>query len=91
MCSHPHHEDRPSMRELVQMLADDKPPLVIPFEPPSQDTSTTSKRFHDFIVSFSSYKHGSSNTISHASISLDGKRAFTPDGALPFSMLEVRY
>ena len=79
------------MRELVQMLAGDKPPPVLPSEPPLPDTSTTSKFFDDFIVYFSSYKHGSSNTISHASISSDGKRAFTPDGALPFSMLEVKY
>ena len=78
------------MRELVQMLAGDKPPPVLPSEPPSSDTSTTSKRFDYFIVYFSSYKHGSSNTISHASRISDGKRAFTPDGALPFSMLAVR-
>ena len=79
------------MRELVQILAGDEPPPILLSEPPSPDTSTTSKHFNDFIVYFSSYKHGSSNTISHASRSSDGKRAFTPDGTLlPFSLLAVR-
>ena len=78
------------MRELGKMLAGDKPPLVVSSELPSPDTSTTSKHFDDFIISFSSYKHGFSNTISHASRILDGKQAFTPDGALPFSLLAVR-
>ena len=66
LCSHPHYEAQPRMKEMVQMLDGDKPPPVLPFEPPSPNTSTTSKRFDDFIVSFSSYKHGSYNTISHA-------------------------
>ena len=41
------------MRELVQILAGDKPPPVLPSEPPLPDTSTTSKHFDDFIVYFS--------------------------------------
>ena len=78
------------MKEMVQMLDGDKPPPVLPFEPPSPNTSTTSKQFDDFIVSFSSYMHGSSNTISHARRILDGEQSFTHNGALPFSLLAVR-
>lgn len=69
LCSHPHPEARPSMRQVVQMLAGDKSPPVLNSEPPWEaDTPLMSKCFDDF------------NTTSHVSTSSDGKKTFRSNG-----------
>eukprot|EP01018_Ginkgo_biloba_P034302 Gb_37986 [translate_table: standard] len=88
LCSHPQPEARPSMRQVVQVLAGDTPLPVLPLEPPSLDTPPTTQCFDDYVVSYSSYRHGS--TTSHASTSSDGKLAFTPDQTSPLSLLAGR-
>jgi serine/threonine protein kinase len=88
LCSHPHPEARPSTRQVVQMLAGDKPLPVLPSEPPSVDSPPISKPFGDFVLSFSSYKHGSLNTTSHASINTSDERpTLTAGGRTPLSLL----
>jgi serine/threonine protein kinase len=87
LCSHPHPEARPSMREVVQMLGVDKPRPVLPSDPPLADTPTRSEHFDEFNVAFSSYKHDSSIAISHASRSSDRRPVLTPDGTSPLSLL----
>lgn len=87
LCSHHHPEARPSMREVVQVLAGDKAHPVPPSEPPLADTPTRTENLDEFIVSFSSYKHGSSIAISHPNRSSDGRLVFTRDRTSPLSLL----
>lgn len=76
LCSHPRPEARPSIRQVVQILAGD---MLLPTLPSEAPSTGTSQYFDDFVVSFSSNENSAFNISSHASASSDGRQTLTPD------------
>ncbi|GLJ41333.1 hypothetical protein SUGI_0855450 [Cryptomeria japonica] len=87
LCSHPHPEDRPYMRQVVQILAGD---MLLPALPSEAPSGRTSQFFDDFVVSFPSSEHGSCNITSHVNASPNGRPTLTPDGTSPLPLIHGR-